>query len=130
MFPSQKFNTFTAPSRNVPSMPDDVALVGGEPFGLLAVLRGTIGDRRMRPLQRAVHRRSGGAEHVGHLSRSERQHFAQDQDRPLVGRQMLKRGDIGQLDALPHGERRLRVVPVSPRRGDAFWPGAEPVSFV
>ena len=50
------------------------------------------------------------------LERAETQHLAQDQHRPLVGREVLERGDEGELDTL-----ELLVA-----ASGAARPGAEP----
>ena len=51
-------------------------------------------------LQRAVHRDHRGVEQLGHLGGLPAQHLAQDQHRPLPGRQVLQGRDEGQPDAV------------------------------
>ena len=68
--------------------------------GLLALLGNALLDRRPRALQRAVHRGDRRLERLGDLLRREAEHLAQDQHGALGGRQVLERGDEGQLHAL------------------------------
>ena len=59
----------------------------------------------------------GRLERLRHLARGEAEHLAQDQHRALVRRQVLKRGDEGELDALALLVARLgRGVAVLERR--------------
>src|ERR687898_2481769 len=68
--------------------------------GLLTLLREPLFHRLPRALQGAVRRRDGRVERLRSLLRREAEHVAEDQHGALRGRQMLKRGDEGELDAL------------------------------
>ncbi len=57
---------------------------------------GVGGERGPGPLERAVHRGDGDAEQFGDLVGPPAEHLAQDQHRPLPGRQPLQRGDEGE----------------------------------
>ena len=63
----------------------------------------------VRPLQRGVHRGRGGLERLGGLLGRPAQDVAQDQHRPLPGRQVLERGDEGQPDRVALGDHDRRV---------------------
>ena len=71
-----------------------------------------VGQGGPRPLQRAVHRRHGGVEQLGHLGRLPAQHLAQDQHGPLAGGQVLEGGDEGEADGLPRRRHLGRIVGV------------------
>ena len=60
-------------------------------------------------LERAAHRVLRGFEHDRDLLGPEPEHVAQDQDRPLPGRQELQGGDEGERDRLSRLEPRLRA---------------------
>jgi hypothetical protein len=55
----------------------------------------------MRALKQAVHGRRRRVQRLGDLGAGEPEHVAQDQRRPLAGRQVLQRGDERQLDRFP-----------------------------
>jgi hypothetical protein len=55
-------------------------------------------ERRPATLQRALHRRHTEIEQVSGLSSGPAEHVPKDQNGPLTGRQMLNRGQEGQLD--------------------------------
>ena len=55
------------------------------------------------PLEGAVDRGDAGVEQLGDLGRLPAQHLAQDEHRPLPGRQVLEGGDEGQPDRLAGG---------------------------
>ncbi len=83
--------------------------VAGQQLALLLVQRlrrlalaGDVGVRQRRagPLQRAVDRRDGGVEQLGHLGGRPLQHLAQDQDGALLRRQVLQGGDEREPDRL------------------------------
>ena len=61
---------------------------------------GRFGQPCAGALQPAFHRHRRGAEHHRDLGGGERQHVAQDQDRPLPGRQVLQAGDERQPQSL------------------------------
>ena len=67
---------------------------------LLAALGQALVDGLAGPLQGAVDRGDGGVERLAHLLGGEAEHLAQDQDRALARRQVLHRGDEGELDRL------------------------------
>ncbi len=98
-------------------------LAGGLPD--LADLRGGLGEAAPGPLQHALDRRGGGAEHGSHLGGFEGQDVAQDEHGPLPGGQVLQRCDQREAQALP-GDRgvggvlRLRQ---DQRIGDRLEPG-------
>ena len=66
---------------------------------LLAVGGQPLLDRRVRALQRAVHRRGRRVERRGDLARGEPEHVTQEQHCPLARRQVLERGDERELDS-------------------------------
>ena len=61
---------------------------------------GSVLQAGARPLERAVDRLDGRAQHVGHLARAEPEDVAQDQDGELAGGQDLQGGHEGQRDGL------------------------------
>ena len=72
----------------------------GPPVGPVGAHRGA------RPLEGAVDGRHGHVELRGRLGGREVEHVAQDEHRPLTGRQQLDRRQVGELDGLAtDGER-------------------------
>ncbi len=67
---------------------------------LLAAVETALGERSVRPLERAVDRRGRRLERRRHLGAGQAEHVAQDQHRALAHRQLLERGDERELDAL------------------------------
>ena len=76
------------------------------------------------PLERAVDRRDRGLEQLGHLGRLPPKDLAQDQYRPLAGRQVLERGDERQPDRLARLGHRGGVA--SHRQRPAVGDGLDP----
>src|SRR5919201_1016103 len=62
------------------------------------------GEGCTRALQRAVHRRNGGLERLGHFRRGPAQHLREQERRALPRRKMLQRGHEREADALPQDE--------------------------
>ncbi len=62
------------------------------------------GKRRPGPQQRRVDRAGGGVDQVGDLGGRPGQHVAQDQHRPLPGRQVLQGGDEREPDRVAVGD--------------------------
>ena len=72
----------------------------GRRVDLLAALGQPLLDRLAGALQGAVDRGHRGLERLADLLGGEAEHLAQDQHRPLARRQVLHRGDEGELDRL------------------------------
>ena len=77
-----------------------------------AVRLGAVDDDPPGPLQRAVDRRDAGPERRGRLARAEPEDVAEDQRRPLLGREMLERDrqrERGILLLLVAGRGRVQL---------------------
>ena len=62
----------------------------------LVFFRGQLVELSPGPLEGAVHGGRARVKQLGHLGRPPRQHFAEEQDRSLLGRQVLQSGHKGQ----------------------------------
>lgn len=84
-----------------------------------------LGEGRPGPLERAVDRRDRRAEQLGDLTGPPGQHLAQDQHRPLLGRQLLQRRHERQPHRLLGHGRLGRVLHRGQhaRVGHGFQPG-------
>ena len=93
-------------------------------LGELAAGRGHVAEPGPGPLQRALDRDRGGAEHPGHVLGREGQHLTQQQDRPLPGRQVLEARDQRQPQAVPgdRDDRRVVGLPGHQRVGHRLQP--------
>ena len=93
---------------------------------LLVLLGQALVDGLVGALQGAVDRGGRCLEYLGGFARRETEHVTEDQHRPLSRRQVLQRGDEGELDALAQLIARVgRGVPVpqpEPLVGDRLDP--------
>ena len=84
--------------------------LGGLPCRPLPAVGGEVlAQRHPGPLQGAVGRGDAAVEQRRGLPGGPAEHVAQDQHRPLPGRQALDRGEEGQFDGLPGHRRGLRL---------------------
>ena len=92
---------------------EELPLVGVHRRGGVGAVDVALLERGPRPLERAVDRGDARVEQLGDLAGLPAQHLAQDQHRPLAGRQVLERGHEGQADRVAlHAPAR----PDRPRR--------------
>ena len=86
-------------------------------FGHSVEIGARRGQRRLRPLQRAVHRGHRRVQQLGHLGGGDVENVTQHEYRPLTCRQQLQRRDDGETELGPL-DRRLRRIERNPAEQD------------